>query len=55
MEPCSHPRITEILHRYPASRDEPAEIVGMAVCSECGKVMDLEDVPEGAKIEIVWQ
>jgi hypothetical protein len=53
--PCEHPRVTEYLHRYPATQYEPEEIVGRAVCDECGEALDLEDVPEGASETVVWQ
>jgi Fe2+ or Zn2+ uptake regulation protein len=32
-----------------ATRYEPAEYDQRAICDECGKVMEIEDIPEGAE------
>ena len=52
---CPHPSVTVHLHRFPATREQPEEVVGKAYCDECGKVFDLEDIPEGAKQAESWE
>ena len=54
-EKCEHHRVTEFLHRLPATMWEPEEIVGRAVCDECGKLVDLDDVSEDTIVTEVWQ
>jgi hypothetical protein len=34
---------------FPATYDFPAEITSCAVCKECGEIIDIEDIPEGAE------
>lgn len=47
MYPCSHLSVTEFVHQiYSATRDQPAEYGGHAVCNLCGDTINLDDVPE---------
>jgi hypothetical protein len=50
MNECPHPRVTVWWKLYAmATREEPAEYKGRAVCHECGENMEPEDVPAEAE------
>jgi hypothetical protein len=43
--PCAHLSVTEYIHKvFAATRDQPAEYGGYAICNECGERLDLDDV-----------
>ena len=52
---CPHERVTKYLHAFQATRYEPSEVVGHAECDDCGKSLDLDDVPKNTIAKEVWR
>jgi hypothetical protein len=49
---CEHMRVTIVSKRVAiATRYEPAEYDQRAVCKDCGEMMDISDIPEGAEVD----
>jgi hypothetical protein len=50
VEGCKHLDVTEYVRTWPATRFEPAEYEGYAVCNNCGETLDLFEIPDGCVV-----